>query len=81
MAIGLDVAKCLELQAVIKKPLVLGNGIPQQLQPQDSLAVEVDVAELYRLFQQLLISCAVQGVEPMFDELQDALEIALKENQ
>lgn len=65
----------------VKKPLVLTNGLPQQLQPQDSLAVEIDVAELYRLFQQLLISCAVQGVEPLFDELQTELEIAMKENE
>ena len=65
---------------MIKKPLVLSAGAPQQLQPQDALAVEYSVADLYRLFQQLLISCAVQGVEPMFDELQQELEIAMKEN-
>lgn len=65
----------------VKKPLVLGDGIPQQLQPQDSLAVEVSVAELYRLFQQLLISCAVQGVQPLYEELQQELELAMKENQ
>lgn len=65
----------------VKKPLVLGSGLPQQLQPQDTIQVQVDLDALYRLFQQLLISCAAQGVEPLFDELQTELEIAMKENE
>ena len=66
---------------MIKKPLVLADGLAQQLQPQDTIQAQVDVNALYRLFQQLLISCALQGIEPMFDELQQELELAMKENE
>jgi hypothetical protein len=66
---------------MIKKPLVLTDGLVQQLQPQDTLQAQVDIDVLYRVFQQLLISCALQGIEPMFDELQTELAIAMKENE
>jgi hypothetical protein len=65
----------------IKQPLVLGNGLPQQLQPQDELQVTADLQQLHRLFQQLLISCALQGVTPLYEELQAELSIAMEETQ
>ena len=65
----------------VKKPLVLGDGIPQQLQRQDELQVQSDLEQLQRLFKQLLVSCATQGIEPMYEELQVELAIAMEEQQ
>ena len=64
----------------IKKPLVLDEGRTQQLQPADELAVETRVDRLEKLFRSLLISCAMQGVEMVDEELQGELAIAIAEH-
>jgi hypothetical protein len=64
----------------IKKPLVLGNGRVQQLQPADQLSVEDRVERLERLFRRLLISCAMQGVEMVDEELQAEFALAMAEH-
>lgn len=65
----------------IKKPLVLGDGLPQQLQPQDITQDAIDITELRLLLRQLLISCAIQGIQPLYEELQVELSIAMEEQR
>lgn len=62
----------------VKKPLVLDNGRIRQLKPSDELQLGQDFEYLQQLFRQLLVSCALQGVEPLFDELRAELDIAMK---
>lgn len=61
-----------------KKPLVLNAGRIQQLKPADSIELGQEFDRLQQLFYQLLISCALQGVEPLFDELRAELDIAMR---
>ena len=65
--------------SVIKKPLVLTDGRTQQLQGADELSVEARVDRLERLFRSLLISCELQGVEMVDEELQQELALAMIE--
>lgn len=62
-----------------KKPLVLDEGRIQQLQPADQIPVEARVEQLERLFRQLLISCAMNGVEFIDEELQAEFAHAMSE--
>ena len=64
---------------MIKKPLVLTEGRTQQLQGADELSVEARVDRLERLFRSLLISCELQGVEMVDEELQQELALAMIE--
>ena len=64
---------------MIKKPLVLTDGRTQQLQGADELSVEARVDRLERLFRSLLISCELQGVEMVDEELQQELALAMIE--
>ena len=64
---------------MIKKPLVLTDGRTQQLQGADELSVEARVDRLERLFRSLLVSCELQGVEMVDEELQQELALAMIE--
>jgi hypothetical protein len=64
---------------VIKKPLVLTDGRTQQLQNVDELSVDARMDRLERLFRSLLISCDLQGVEMVDEELQQELALAMIE--
>lgn len=64
---------------MIRKPLVLKDGHSQQLQAADELGVETDVERIERLFHKLLVSCAIQGIDLLDDELQAEFELAMAE--
>lgn len=63
-----------------RKPLVLNEGRIQQLQSQDQLSVDERMDRIERLFRQLLLSCALQGIEPAYEELQAELAYAMTEH-
>lgn len=63
-----------------KKPLVLRDGRVQQLQADDYLDADTRLDRLERLFRQLLLSCALQGVEMIDEELQAELAYAMTEH-
>lgn len=65
-----------------KKPLVLGDGRVQQLQPKDELDNSGYSYEQKRerLFRKLLLMCHAQGIEVDDPELFEELEIAIAES-
>lgn len=65
-----------------KKPLVLGEGRVQQLQPIDELDNSAYSYEQTRerLFRKLLLMCATQGIEIDDPDLQIELELAIAES-
>jgi len=64
-----------------KRPLVLGEGRVQQLQPGDELDNSGYSYEQTRerLFRKLLLMCVTQGIEIDDPELQAELDLAIAE--
>lgn len=65
-----------------KKPLVLGGGRVQQLQPADELDNSGYSYEQTRerLFRKLLLMCVTQGIEIDDPDLQRELDLAIAEH-
>lgn len=65
-----------------KKPLVLGEGRVQQLQPSDELDNSGFSYEQKRerLFRKLLLMCHSQGIDMDDPELLEELELAIAES-